>query len=281
MIYTEGEIKEFKEFEKEGWEDAANTYHKLWGKLTRNAALQMLNLLHVKKGSSLLDLATGAGYVAVEANRRGAEVTGIDISLNQIELAKSITPGINYVLGDMERLSFKNDSFDFVTINLGLLHSLQPEEIISECYRVLKPGGKLIFTVWSKPDKSIGMKILLDAIESYGSSDVKLPKSQPYYRFSDKKEVQNILQKAGFKFDKFKEIKLWWEFNGTNASDKLFQSFQEGAVRTTALLRQQSEVSLKKVRKYMQEQVVKFENSSKSQVKIPMSVSLTIGIKEM
>jgi len=278
MDYTEKDVRTFKEFEKQGWDYAANTYHEFWGKLTNKAALEMLNLLEIKEGDKLLDLATGAGYVAIEANKRGAYSTGLDISPNQIELAKSITPEINYVIGDMEHLPFNVESFDYVTINLGVLHSLQPELIISECYRVLKPGGKLIFTVWSQPNKSIGMKILLEAIETYGKSNVSLPKSQPYYRFSNKKEAQSILQKSGLKLGLFKEIKLLWEFNGENASDKLFQSFFEGAVRTTALLKMQNEMSLKKIRKFMQNRVLEF--SYENQVKIPMSISLTIGTKE-
>lgn len=277
MDYTDKEVKIFKEFEKKGWEKVANEYHELWGKLTNSAALKMLDLLDFNKGDKLLDLATGSGYVAIEAHKRGVNVVGLDISPNQIELAKSITPKIDYVIGDMEHLSFNDQSFEYVTINLGLLHSLQPELIINECYRVLKPGGKLLFTVWSEPDTSIGMKILLDAIEAHGDTNVNLPKSQPYYRFSNKNEVQSLLQTSGFKLELFKEIKLLWEFNGDNASDKLFQSFLRGAVRTTALLKKQSKINLNKIRKFMLGRVLKFKDNK--QVKIPMSVTLTIGAK--
>lgn len=271
---------EFKSFEHSGWEQVANDYHQLWGDMTQQAVPRLLGSTEIRHGDEVLDLATGAGYVAEQVSKLGANVTGVDFSERQINLARQEYPSLNFVIGDMENLSFQKESFDSVVMNLGLLHTLYPEQVGSEVYKVLKRNGRFAFTVWSEPKLAIGIKILNDAIEKFGNSDVGLPPSMPYFHYSNQNEVVNLFENSGFDLVHFDNIPLIWRFVGIEAQDMLFQCFKKGAVRSTALLNRQSEDSTIKIRDYMASESERYRISD-NLIEIPMSVALSVGIKKL
>jgi cyclopropane fatty-acyl-phospholipid synthase-like methyltransferase len=93
MSLPESDLDTFKAFEKAGWERAANPYHQHWGNLSRQSAEATVDAAGVAPGTRVLDVATGAGYVAAEAARRGAHAIGLDFSSAQVELARATFAG--------------------------------------------------------------------------------------------------------------------------------------------------------------------------------------------
>jgi ubiquinone/menaquinone biosynthesis C-methylase UbiE len=106
----------------------------------------MLVKAGVSDGRRVFDLACGQGYCAIRASEKGAEAIGIDLSENMIELAKKLAPNADFKVGDAEELPFGDGEFDVVLINFGMLHFPNPEKVLAEVFRVLKPNGKLAFT---------------------------------------------------------------------------------------------------------------------------------------
>ncbi|MEM8650176.1 MAG: methyltransferase type 11, partial [Pseudomonadota bacterium] len=84
MDFNEEHIVPFTEFEKKGWEQAADAYHYHWGSLSSQSAEAMLKATKVRIGSRVLDVASGAGYVAVKAAEIGATSLGLDFSQAQV-----------------------------------------------------------------------------------------------------------------------------------------------------------------------------------------------------
>jgi SAM-dependent methyltransferase len=86
----------FREFEQAGWEDAGvvANYHEHISNVTTQSVEALLDAVSVRSGSRVLDVATGAGYIAGAAARRGADVLGIDFSVAQVRLARTIYPGV-------------------------------------------------------------------------------------------------------------------------------------------------------------------------------------------
>jgi len=72
MVLSEPEVRAFQEFEKSGWEQAADPYHQHWDLLSNQSAGPMLDAAKASSDSVVLDVATGAGYVATAASKRGA-----------------------------------------------------------------------------------------------------------------------------------------------------------------------------------------------------------------
>ncbi|WP_413558934.1 bifunctional 2-polyprenyl-6-hydroxyphenol methylase/3-demethylubiquinol 3-O-methyltransferase UbiG [Bdellovibrio sp. HCB209] len=102
--------------------------------------------------AELLEVGSGAGFFANAASVAGHKVTGLDISRTSLKVAEMMdqTHKVRYVEGDAYRLPFPKDSFDVVVAMDLFEHVSDPEKIISEMSRVLRPGGLLFYRTINK-----------------------------------------------------------------------------------------------------------------------------------
>lgn len=100
----------------------------------------------VEKNSKVLDVGCNAGTLGIHLLRKDCHVNGIDIVKELVEKAKN--RGIYAEEGIAEDLSrYDDNSFDYVLCGEVLEHLFDPYPAVKEAHRVLKPGGKYIFTV--------------------------------------------------------------------------------------------------------------------------------------
>ena len=104
----------FREFEHRAWQSVVKLYEDYFGALTAQCIEPLLDAVDVQAGDVLLDVATGPGYIAAAASRRGAEVTGLDFSSAMIAEASALHPDIRFREGDAGNLPFADASFDVV-----------------------------------------------------------------------------------------------------------------------------------------------------------------------
>ncbi|MBI4524778.1 MAG: methyltransferase domain-containing protein [Deltaproteobacteria bacterium] len=227
----------FRQFERSGWENVVNEYDTSFGHLTTQAVEPLLDSVGARHGVRLLDVATGPGYVAAAAGRRGAAVIGIDFSAPMVAEGRKKFPSVEFRVGDAEALSFSEESFDAVVMNFGMLHLAHPEQALAEAHRVLRPGGRVGFTVWAKPEEAVAFAITLRAIETYGKMNVALPQGPPFFRFSEPDECIRSLLNAGFSDPRVVKVAQIWRLPSAGA---LFEAMRGGTVRTAGLLREQT-----------------------------------------
>ncbi len=170
---------DFYQFEKEGWEKAAQDYHRGFSQITPQAAHYLIEALGIKAGEKVLDVATGPGYAAAAAALRGAQVLGIDFSEQAVALARREFPGLKVQVGDAEDLDLPDQSFHAVMMNFLLMHLAQAPLALKQAFRVLKPGGRLGFSVWALPEQAVAFGLVLQAVKAHGHSDVALPSGPP------------------------------------------------------------------------------------------------------
>jgi SAM-dependent methyltransferase len=93
----------------------------------------------------LLEVGSGSGRIlsSIRADDPAIQLSGIDLSLEQTELARSTHPDIEFVCGNGESLPFADASFDYVIFFDYLEHIERPRASLAEMRRVLKPGGFL------------------------------------------------------------------------------------------------------------------------------------------
>jgi 2-polyprenyl-3-methyl-5-hydroxy-6-metoxy-1,4-benzoquinol methylase len=111
-------------------------------------ALEFLGRIPIKPGVRLLDVACGAGQIAIPAARAGADVTGIDIAPNWIAQAhaRAEAEGLTaqFDEGDAEALPYTDDSFDVVVSLFGAMFAPRPQRVAAELVRVCRPGGRIV-----------------------------------------------------------------------------------------------------------------------------------------
>ena len=102
-------------------------------------------------GDRVLDACCGTGDLAVEAERRGGRVVGLDFSEKMLERARRKSGAIEWVQGDALALPFGDGEFDAATVGFGVRNLADLEGGLRELARVLKPGGKLAVLEITRP----------------------------------------------------------------------------------------------------------------------------------
>ncbi len=95
----------------------------------------------------VLDLACGDGIDAEYYRTIGATVVGLDASQSLIDIAKTKYPSVEFIQGFAENIPFENNSFDAVFTKYAIMTSPDMKQIFNEMFRVLKPGGLLVYLV--------------------------------------------------------------------------------------------------------------------------------------
>ena len=91
----------------------------------------------------LLDVGCGGGLLLRDALASGAIATGLDHSEEMARLARERAPEAEVVLGSAERLPFADASFTAIAMSIVFFFFPDPIAVLSECRRVLVPGGRL------------------------------------------------------------------------------------------------------------------------------------------
>lgn len=105
-------------------------------------------IYRIASGDRVLEYGCGAGSYAFHLARKGAKVTGIDISEEAIAKANALKAAsglpVEFQVMDAETLDFPDGSFDLIC-GSGILHHLDLEKAFAEIARVLSPNGKAVF----------------------------------------------------------------------------------------------------------------------------------------
>ena len=105
-------------------------------------------------GRPVLEVGCGAGVDLARFAKGGARVTGVDLAPSAIELARANfeQQGLHgdFRVANGEQLPFQDDSFDLVFAHGVVQYTANPEGLVKECRRVLKPGGEAIFQVYNR-----------------------------------------------------------------------------------------------------------------------------------
>ena len=139
-----------------GYDEVAERYLE-WSPLRPSEArLRYLRLAcdRIPPGARMLELGCGAGIPMTAALADGRDVTGVDISARQVELARANVPNATFLQADMTTLAFESSSFDAVVAFYSLTH-VPRDDVPGLLRRVrdwLRPGGTFIAAMGVEDD---------------------------------------------------------------------------------------------------------------------------------
>ncbi len=193
----------FKANERRAWDLCAERYDRCATPAFMPFAEKLLALARLHRGQRVLDVATGAGAVALMAAREvgpGGSVVGVDLSGSMIALAheravQAGLPQVEFARMDAEHLRFAAESYDVVLCALGLMLFPGPANALLEMRRVLKPGGTAALSVFGRGSK-VALRALLEPFIPYMPPPGQ--RGPSIFGFGHSEVLAEALQQAGF-----------------------------------------------------------------------------------
>ncbi len=127
--------------------------HRFWKK-------SLINMMNPSFNKKLIDVACGTGDVGklfLDNTNKNNKITCVDPNKGMIGQGKqklSSYKNIEWILSTAEKLPLPSNKFDFYTISFGLRNTKNLNKVLSEAYRVLKPGGRYLCLEFSKIQNS-------------------------------------------------------------------------------------------------------------------------------
>ena len=162
--------------------------------VTTEESTQIPGLLGLTSNSSVLEIGCGSGVYALHiAKTIGCSITGLDINglgidnANQLALQRGLHPQAHFEVCDVSKpLPFADETFDAIFSNDVLCHIPGRPALLAEMYRVLKTGGRMLFSD----------ALIIGGIVS--QDEIATRSSIGYYLFSPPGENERLIQQAGF-----------------------------------------------------------------------------------
>ncbi len=193
--------------------------HRLW----KDA---MMDWLAPRPGQRLLDVAGGTGDIAFRFLKRAgsaAHATVLDLTESMLQEgqkradAENMAASLDWVVGDAMALPFAKNSFDVYTISFGIRNVTRIEEALSEAYRVLRPGGRLMVLEFSQIPNDMLQKAYdlysFNVIPVMGQVVANDRDSYQYLvesirRFPDQDRFAAMIVEAGFEQVKYRNLSM-------------------------------------------------------------------------
>ena len=171
---------------REGYNTIADEYLASRTKKSSDVALLDEFAKYLGPNTKVLDAGCGAGIPVAKILSEQFEVTGVDFSERQVQLAKENVPNATFICQDMTNLGFPDASFDGICSFYAIIHIPREEHrgLLENFHRILKPGGIALLC--------LGAESLKDDIEEDFHGE------RMYWSHFDAATYESILTDSGF-----------------------------------------------------------------------------------
>ncbi len=185
----------------------------------------MMDWLAPQPGQRLLDVAGGTGDIAFRFLKRAGQADATVLDMTESMLiegeqraeASQLSDRLEWVVGDAMALPFKDGTFDVYTISFGIRNVTRIADALSEAFRVLRPGGRLMVLEFSQIPNELMQKVYdlysFNVIPRLGKLIANDRDSYQYLvesirKFPDQETFAQMIREAGFDNVKYRNLSL-------------------------------------------------------------------------
>lgn len=210
------ELQEIREQQKASWDKFSPGWKK-WDSIMmdflRPMGEKMISLLHLKDTDSVLDIAAGTGEpgLTIASIVKNGKVMITDLSDGMLVIAsenaeKRLIKNVDFKACDVCELPFPDNTFDAISCRLGFMFFPDMQLAAKEMFRVLKPGGRIVTSVWDGPDKNFWVTAIGGTINKNMQLPPPAPEAPGMFRCAKKDLIEGLFKQAGGKNTSVSEV---------------------------------------------------------------------------
>jgi SAM-dependent methyltransferase len=226
-------VADLKQAHRATW--AAGDYAAVAARIDEAPPRDLLAWMALAPGQRVLDVATGTGNIALPAAAAGADVVGLDLTRELLDVARARAAEhgltIEWVEGDAEALPFEDATFDRVLSVFGVQFAPRHELAARELARVCRPGGRIGLVNWT-PQGQVGQ--LFKVLGGYLPAPPAFASPPPLW--GDEEHVRRLFAATGVELE-FARGRNPWRF----ASADAYVTFMETRYGPTVKARERLE----------------------------------------
>ncbi len=211
---------------RQAWSDAARDFAEEHAPRLEPYGLRLLELLeidHLPRGATLLDLASGPGDPALEIAARLAgrgTVIGTDLAPEMVAIARERAErahlgNVEFQEVDAQALPFEAESFDRVTCRFGIMLMADPTLAAREAARVLVGSGRFGFTVWSEAGRTSPLSTHQVVTRELVPAD-QLPPSPDVHALGSAAALRDLAERSGLEIVTLESFTQTWRFRSVD-----------------------------------------------------------------
>jgi SAM-dependent methyltransferase len=174
----------------------------------------MVRRLDPQPGDTVLELAAGVGDTGLMATRLVGEsgrVIITDFAPEMVAAARRRAEEVRvenatFRTLDAERMDLETDSVDGVLCRWGYMLMIDPAAAFAETRRVLRPGGRIAFSVWAAPERNPALSLASKVLVDLGHIPPPDPEAPGAFAMADPGRIRKLVVGAGFAEPEIEEV---------------------------------------------------------------------------
>jgi SAM-dependent methyltransferase len=229
----------------------------IW-KASRPVSEWMVRKLDPQPGDTVLELAAGLGDTGLMAARLIGETGRViitDFTPEMVAAARRRAEELSventeFRTLDAERMDLETDSVDGVLCRWAYMLMIDPAAAFAETRRVLRPGGRLAFSVWAERERNPTLSLAGNVLVVFGHTPPPDPQEPSAFFLADPERIRKLVEGAGFAEPEIEEVSFRWRFA---TRDTYWRYLTETAASASRILRSLSPEAQNTVRKRVHE----------------------------
>src|SRR5919107_3938982 len=253
---------------KASWDAVATGWYtqreEIW-ESSRPVSEWMIRRLDPQPGDTVLELAAGSGDTGLRIARLVGEsgrVIITDFAPEMVGAARRrgeemSVENAQFRRLDAERMDLETDSVDGVLCRWAYMLMIDPAAAFAETRRVLRPGGRLAFSVWAARERNPALSLVGGVLESQGHIPPPDPEAPSAFAMANPGYIRELVVGAGFDEPEIEEVTFRWPFADRDA---YWRYVTETSASSSPILRSLPPEEQAKVREHVHEVARQFQS---------------------